>query len=333
MNLLLKARLCLAALGYLVICNTAWAASFNCANATTYSENAICSNEAFSRLDEKISSLFTQSMELTDEKAALRQDQRDWLASRNTCATAACVGEQLRERVEFLQDYRAGLTPAPSVMAPVPAPAPVIAAPAPVITPPAVHAPTVAPQATHPAAPAPSAAAPVQAPRKDPSLLPAKLAGLAMLIVVLASIWLHHRGTLTIYADYTDATWTSVTPMLGIVSYWVFRFFEIPHPYALIAAGILFSLMMVQVVRQTYKSNGVSVYFLMALMAKMIMIGAYLIVMIVLIIGKSRTQREARNKRRAIAAITSLFVLLSGWLCRDRRFTPLGVYLEGQTTP
>ncbi|WP_213938458.1 lysozyme inhibitor LprI family protein [Pseudomonas sp. dw_612] len=313
-----------------LLLGTAQATSFDCAKASTPVEHAICESPQLSRLDEQINSLYVQALDRVADKTALRQEQRDWLKQRNTCTTTDCLVGVMSARVqEQMAANPPKVAPAPKPVTPAPAPVPqqkiavdrsvpsVSTSPAP-----AVSSPPVAPVGVAPTN---------NTSTKDPhELLPLKLAGLAVLLLLIAAVWLHHRGSMTIYQDYTDALWTSLTPAIGIGSYFALAFFEVPKNYAVIAALVITGLMALQVIIQTYRSNGVSLYFLLALFAKVGLLLIYFLMMALILAGGSRNQREARRKRGWMIACTSIFVFFSGWICRHRHFSSINDYMAGR---
>ena len=73
-----------------------------------------------------------------------------------------------------------------------------------------------------------------------------------MATLLLVCIYLHRRGTITIYQDYTDALWTTLTPILGIGAYFVASsWLEVPRNYSIIVGCVLGSLMSLQVLSRT----------------------------------------------------------------------------------
>ncbi|KAA0995976.1 DUF1311 domain-containing protein [Pseudomonas sp. ANT_J12] len=326
MKLDIGIRMAIAVCGLLL--GTAQATSFDCAKATKPVEQRICESPQLSRLDEQINSLYVQALDRVTDKTALRQEQRDWLTQRNSCTTTDCLAGVMSARVEA--QMAAGLprvTPAkkPVVTAPVPPPKNVVDRGVPTAS--LLPTPAVSNSTTAPAGVATTS--PTSA--KDPhALLPLKLAGLAVLLLLAVAVWLHHRGSMTIYQDYTDALWTSLTPAIGIGSYFALIFFEVPKNYAVIGALVIAGLMALQVIVQTYRSNGVSLYFLLALFAKIGLLSIYFVMMALLLAGGSRNQREARRKRGWMIACTSIFVFFSGWICRHRHFSSINDYMAGR---
>ena len=80
-------------------------ASFNCSNATTGSEEIICSNRLLQHADGRMTKLY----ELHKDKL-LQQDQRDWLNLRNkelnqSFCDVYCVWQLYKDRIELLVRY------------------------------------------------------------------------------------------------------------------------------------------------------------------------------------------------------------------------------------
>ncbi|MBB1595873.1 hypothetical protein A9973_17520 [Achromobacter sp. UMC46] len=82
------------------------AAGMNCTLAKTPTERAICADAGLLRQDSDLSAAYAKlSAALPDGRAALRQDQRDWLRARNGCgADASCIRDQYLLRLSALQD-------------------------------------------------------------------------------------------------------------------------------------------------------------------------------------------------------------------------------------
>lgn len=170
-------------------------------------------------------------------------------------------------------------------------------------------------------------------PAADPhAMRPAKIALLVMAILLVVCIWLHSRGSMTIYSCYTDALWTAMTPLLAGVAYLIAGpWLELPTPTAQIAAAAVFGLMLVQVVIQTLRHNGFSLFFVLALYAKLVLFTLYFLCMAVLIFGGGRTAVQRRRQRNLALGGSVLFALLTGWMTRNRRFSHIDDYLAGRS--
>jgi uncharacterized protein len=172
-----------------------------------------------------------------------------------------------------------------------------------------------------------------------------KLLGLALLANVLVTIYFHKTDKLTIYEDYTDAAFTGITPLVAIATYFVLRFFEVqPDKAQIIAIGI-FTFLMIFVVKSTARNNnGLSIFFAMSLITKVVIVGLYYAIMAALIFGsgsarkkgersaayEARKRREAKANAAAMAGTTAGFVALSVWVCKYSEFTPIKEYFSSK---
>ncbi len=76
--------------------------SFDCAKATSAVEKMICSDTELKALDTRMAQLYAQALKAVPvaEQPGLRSEQRDWIKTRDACATAAeprrnCVSVRL----------------------------------------------------------------------------------------------------------------------------------------------------------------------------------------------------------------------------------------------
>jgi len=74
-------------------------ASFDCSKAKSDVEKAICQDDELSKLDEKLSEVYTSFYLLTKE---IKTDQRDWIKQRNRCQDDSCIMEAYTTRLEEL---------------------------------------------------------------------------------------------------------------------------------------------------------------------------------------------------------------------------------------
>lgn len=79
-------------------------ASFACAKARGATEQAICASATLAGYDRSVAAAYRFALQrASDEAAAIRQEQRDWIAARNACGDDAdCLGKSMRERIEQL---------------------------------------------------------------------------------------------------------------------------------------------------------------------------------------------------------------------------------------
>lgn len=76
------------------------APSFNCAKASTLIEDLICKDENLAKLDVKLASAYAESLKTSDDKAALKSTQLDWMKSRrNKCTSVQCLADAYAERI------------------------------------------------------------------------------------------------------------------------------------------------------------------------------------------------------------------------------------------
>ncbi|WP_192559877.1 lysozyme inhibitor LprI family protein [Pseudomonas allokribbensis] len=290
------------------------ATSFDCAKAVSFAEKSICADTALSLLDEQLNSQYVRALDSAANRNQVRIEQREWLRLRDNCVTDSCLSTSMSQRLNQLS----GAIPQSARPAP---------------TSDIKRAEPRVPAAT---AQVPAVASPVpansNAQDNHRAVLYLKIALFCMAVLLLICIWLHRRGSMTIYQDYTDALFTSITPILGIGSYFVFSvWLEIPKNYALIAACVLAGLMLLQVIIQTYRSNGVSLFFLLSLFAKIALLTFYFLMMALLLCGGARTRQDARRRRGWAVFATTAFVFLSGWMCRNRQFSSIDDYIAGRT--
>lgn len=322
------ARTMLAGLSLIAV--DAGATSFDCAKASTYSEVQICSSQSLQALDEQLNSAYVQALGKAADKTALRAEQRDWIKHRDQCATPECISQAIESRSRALSDVRV----------PLPAPQPKVAPsnvhPTPK-TPPKVAAPLLDVGTGEAQRPSPPRAQ-VDPPKGSGSAGEAidtrtlKIGSFVMAVLLLICIWLHSRGSMVIYSCYTDALWTSLTPFLSIGSYFVAKtWLELSTNVSLITAAVVAGLMSLQIIIQTFRSNGFSLFFLLALYAKIILFSIYFLSMAALIFGGGRTASDRRRRRNWALAGSVLFVALTGWMCRTRQFSHIDDYIAGRT--
>jgi uncharacterized protein/uncharacterized membrane protein (Fun14 family) len=295
------------------------ATSFDCAKASSFAEKSICTDSSLSHLDEQLNSDYVRALEEVPNKAQVRRDQRDWLRLRDNCKTGNCLAESMTDRRNALARTKVVQpTTAPTDRASTRVDQSATALlPNPVVT--ATVPATVKPATLRSAA------------DDHQELLIVKIALFVMAMLLLVCIYLHHRGTLTIYQDYTDALWTSLTPILGIGAYFVASvWLEIPRNYSFYVGCVFTGLMSLQVLVQTYRSNGIW-FFLLSLFAKVALLIFYFLMMALLLCGDARTKGETRRRRGWAVLATTVFVFLSGWMCRNRQFSSIDDYIAGRT--
>ena len=77
-----------------------FAASFDCAKASSLVENAICSDSQLSDLDELLNRSYKQALANALNVNALKSEQRAWLKNlRNKCQDSLCLRRVYKERI------------------------------------------------------------------------------------------------------------------------------------------------------------------------------------------------------------------------------------------
>jgi uncharacterized protein len=80
------------------------AASFNCSKAATKVEKMICADNGLSELDDQLAVAYKGSLEAANDKDALKQDQREWLAKRNELTSVSDLTGFYQTRIEALHE-------------------------------------------------------------------------------------------------------------------------------------------------------------------------------------------------------------------------------------
>ncbi|WP_395683583.1 lysozyme inhibitor LprI family protein [Dokdonella sp.] len=91
-----------AAVALSLATGTATAASFDCGKATTRIEHAVCANTRLSQLDEQLAQAYRSAVG-SAQAGSIRQTQRDWMRTRDACASDACLEREYAQRLAALQ--------------------------------------------------------------------------------------------------------------------------------------------------------------------------------------------------------------------------------------
>ena len=83
------------------------AASFNCTNAQSFSETAVCSDPELSRLDDTLAEAYKAALKAVPDQKVLQYEQKHWLQIRDSCTTASCLREAYERRLKSLKDVAA----------------------------------------------------------------------------------------------------------------------------------------------------------------------------------------------------------------------------------
>ena len=84
--------------------------SFNCANARTPGERAVCSDPALAALDRQMAAQYQRAVSgsAPERQALLRQTRDRFLSFRDSCGSDACVADTYRGRMREISDIVAG---------------------------------------------------------------------------------------------------------------------------------------------------------------------------------------------------------------------------------
>jgi uncharacterized protein len=97
----------LVALWVVSLSSSALAVSFDCTKASTFVEKTICSDPLLGKLDDALSKNYKQML-VTDFGGSvvdLRNEQRQWVSSRNKCTTRECLIAAYKNRIDETCDY------------------------------------------------------------------------------------------------------------------------------------------------------------------------------------------------------------------------------------
>ena len=86
-----------------LVCS-AQAASFDCAKALTPAEKIICVDAELSKMDEEMADAFAAALKTKKKYVLVRQEQREWLKSRNVCSDTGCLKKEYRNRISNLSE-------------------------------------------------------------------------------------------------------------------------------------------------------------------------------------------------------------------------------------
>jgi len=87
----------------ILLCASAFAASFDCIKASTPFEKAICSNPNISALDDRMMEAYKNARNASQNPDQLKTEQVDWIKSARTCgADAACIESSYKSRLAAL---------------------------------------------------------------------------------------------------------------------------------------------------------------------------------------------------------------------------------------
>lgn len=104
----------------LLIGQTCFAASFDCSQAKSASEIAICADESLSKLDEQLAVAYNSLKSKLSDSGQLEADQKAWFSNREVCGNQVeCLTTSIQTRINELSQQESALS---STAAPAEAP-------------------------------------------------------------------------------------------------------------------------------------------------------------------------------------------------------------------
>lgn len=95
----------------LVLSQAALAASFDCTQAKSPSEIAICSDESLSKLDEQLAAAYSSLKSKLSDSAQLDSEQKAWISNRESCGNQLdCLTTNIQARINELSQQESALT-------------------------------------------------------------------------------------------------------------------------------------------------------------------------------------------------------------------------------
>ena len=79
-----------------------FAASFDCAKASSATEKLICGDETISRLDEQLAASYKAGLEKSTDKDAFKKSQMEWLKQQRACKSVECLKQVYQPRINEL---------------------------------------------------------------------------------------------------------------------------------------------------------------------------------------------------------------------------------------
>jgi hypothetical protein len=163
----------------------------------------------------------------------------------------------------------------------------------------------------------------VQEIQSDPNMM-LKIVGVTAVVNAIFASFMHRRGTLTIYYDYTDAAMTACIPGSAIVLFLLFYIFQWPDA-SMVIIPITVGFISLFAMINTWRENKNPLWFLVSLLAK------FTVLLIFLFFffsaggrrkGESKRSAQRRASRERAAAIAG-FTAWSVWVTRSPSFSPI----------
>lgn len=89
------------------ISSLSWSASFDCSEAKTPIEKAICADPIVSKLDYELSDAYHEAIESADQPLTVKKSQKYWIAEiRQKCTSSQCLANAYRKRITELKSVK-----------------------------------------------------------------------------------------------------------------------------------------------------------------------------------------------------------------------------------
>jgi uncharacterized protein len=90
----------------LLLTPSVYAAGYDCEKANGFIENAVCTNDSLSSLDDDLSWAYTQALDEAAHPAEIKKAQRDWLINvRNSCKSVKCLDSAYHQRIDAVKKH------------------------------------------------------------------------------------------------------------------------------------------------------------------------------------------------------------------------------------
>lgn len=90
----------------LLLTPSVYAVGYDCEKANGFIENAVCTNDSLSSLDDDLSWAYTQTLEESAHPAEIKKAQLDWLINvRNACKSIECLDSAYHQRIDAVRKY------------------------------------------------------------------------------------------------------------------------------------------------------------------------------------------------------------------------------------
>jgi len=260
----------------------AHAASFDCSKATTEIEKMICSNEDISLADEKLAEVYKAALSGTQNKASLKQEQRNWIKKRNNLRDEASLLALYQERVGELGTEQATTSDMPSEknVEAVKTNSRNIG-----------HNKKVATNSDD----AVKDGQNLTAEKKDSNSWNWNTIGIVagiMLIFIIIGMVMHTNNTIHVYVDYTDALMTLSGIALPPLVMFIMSMMDKPEDITKLTAICLCIILLLFPLKAAFTYNKNPLYALIALLAKLSIAVFYVLGILGILMGMKGPNKD-----------------------------------------